>query len=286
MTQPRPAGGPAPDDGRFELSEQERKDIDRRSALRPVVLHEAIRKEGEEELQRPFSALAWSALAAGLSMGFSVVTEALIRSALPDTPWRPLLAKLGYPVGFLIAVLGRQQLFTENTLTVILPLLTRKDLVTLVGVLRLWGIVLAGNLVGGALFAWSIGATEVLDPAVQEAFGATARDAFEGSPGAHLVRAIYAGWLIALMVWMLPGAGTNRFPVIVTLTYVVGIAGLSHVVAGSTEVMYLVTTGGLGFWAFAGGYLLPTLVGNTIGGVALVAALNHAQVAAGDSRAR
>ena len=64
--------------------------------------------------------------------------EGLLRASLPDAPWRPLVTKLGYPVGFLIAVLGKQQLFTENTLTAIIPLMTRRDLATLIKVLRLW----------------------------------------------------------------------------------------------------------------------------------------------------
>src|SRR5512133_2009311 len=89
----------------FDITEEEQEDAVRRSAVRAVVVHEAIRKEGEEELRRPISALAWSGLAAGLSMGFSLVTEGLFRSSLPDAPWRPLIAKLGYPVGFLIVVL-------------------------------------------------------------------------------------------------------------------------------------------------------------------------------------
>lgn len=44
-----------------------------------------------------------------------------LRSQL--SPRSVLVAKLGYSVGFLIVILGRQQLFTENTLTPILPTL-------------------------------------------------------------------------------------------------------------------------------------------------------------------
>src|SRR4051794_23768198 len=81
------------------------------------VVHEAIVAEGLEELSRTTAALAWSALAGGLSIGFSLVAEAALHAHLPDTAWRPLVSKLGYSVGFLIVILGRQQLFTENTLT-------------------------------------------------------------------------------------------------------------------------------------------------------------------------
>src|SRR5512142_606227 len=129
------------------LNEDEQKQVTRRTAPRAAVVYEAIRREGEDELRRPSSALFWSGLAAGLSMGFSFVAESLLRAGLPDTPARPLIAKLGYSVGFLIVILGRQQLFTENTLTPILPLLQEKSLKAFLNVLRLWAVVLLANLV-------------------------------------------------------------------------------------------------------------------------------------------
>lgn len=109
-------------------------------------MHETIRLEGEEELKRSNSALAFSGLAAGLSMGFSLIAQGLLQAHLPDAGWTPLVVNWGYSFGFLIVVLGRQQLFTENTLTVILPLLVRRDRKTLLAVARLWAIVLVANL--------------------------------------------------------------------------------------------------------------------------------------------
>src|SRR5690349_24660985 len=117
--------------------------------------------EGVEELDRPSSALAWSALAAGLSMGFSMVAESLLRSALPDAPWRPLIGKFGYTVGFLVVILGRQQLFTEKTLTVVLPLLEDRSARRLASVARVWAVVLAGNVLSALAFAWLVGRGEV-----------------------------------------------------------------------------------------------------------------------------
>jgi formate/nitrite transporter FocA (FNT family) len=115
----------------------EKKQVEERLAIGPHVVYETIRREGEEELQRTPSSLAWSALAAGLSLGFSFIAEGLLTAHLPDQPWRPLISRFGYSVGFLIVILGRQQLFTENTVTVVLPLLIRKDLNTLLRMLRL-----------------------------------------------------------------------------------------------------------------------------------------------------
>jgi formate/nitrite transporter FocA (FNT family) len=70
------------------------------------------------------------------------------------------------------------------------------------------------------------------------------------------------------------------------LTYIVGLAGLTHIIAGAVEVLFLVMVGAKSWWAVAWGYMLPTLIGNSIGGVSLTAALNHAQVVAGMSAGR
>ncbi len=91
-----------------------------------------------------------------------------------------------------------------------------------------------------------------------------------------VIKSILAGWLIALMVWLLPSARTAKIFVIMLLTYIVGIGHFSHVIAGSVEAAYGVFRGDVSGTAYLWNFLLPTLVGNTIGGVAMVALLNHA----------
>lgn len=264
-----------------ELSEEERVDANRRSAPHAGVVHEAVRLEGDVELLRSSHALAWSGLAAGLSMGFSLLAEGLLSAHLPDRSWRILISKFGYSVGYLIVILGRQQLFTENTITVILPLLVRKDAHTLRNVARLWTVVLVANLVGALGSAAFLHSPGVFDTGAIAAFLRLGRLAMSGTFLAIFCRGIYAGWLIALLVWLLPAAESARVAVIFVITYVIGIAGLSHVIAGSVEALYVVLGGGATWSAYAVGYLLPTLLGNIVGGVALAAVLNHAQVVAG-----
>lgn len=264
-----------------ELTEKQEQEAQDRTSVSAVVVHEAIRHDGEEELNRSSSALAWSGLAAGLSMGFSLVGQALLRAHLPDRPWRPLLVNLGYSLGYLIVIIGRQQLFTENTLTAIIPLLARRNVATLMQVARLWAVVLVANLAGAHLFAWVAGNTAMFRPETQAAMLSLGKDAAAVSFGAALLRGIFAGWLIAMVVWMLAAIDTGRIAVIVILTYTVGLAGLTHIIAGSVDVLFLVMVGAKSWGAAAWGYMLPTLIGNSIGGVSLTAALNHAQVVAG-----
>lgn len=262
------------------LRTEEKETIRQLAAPRAIVVHEVIREEGEDELRRTNSMLFWSGLAAGLSMGFSLVAQGLIQAHLPNATWRPLVVSLGYSVGYLIVILGRQQLFTENTLTVILPLLTRRDRRTFLGVARLWAIVLVANLVGAAIFVWVISHTSVFHPDVQRAFGEISRATLGEESWSIFIRGIFAGWLIALMVWILPSAESQKALIIIVITFVVGLGQFSHIVAGSTEVLYMVMTNGATFGQFLA-YALPTFLGNAVGGVTLVAALNHAQVTSG-----
>jgi formate/nitrite transporter FocA (FNT family) len=256
-------------------------EADERSSPSAHVIYETIRQEGEDELARESTALAWSGLAAGLSMGFSFVAEALLRHHLPQASWQPLLTKLGYSVGFFIVILGRQQLFTENTLTVVLPLLVRKNAEVLLNLQRLWSVVLVANLLGALAFAWVLAQSEVFDVGLRGVFGEIAAEAMRPSFGVTLLRGIFAGWLIALMVWLLPFAEASRLWVVIALTYLIGVAHFPHVIAGATEVFYLGVSGVRSWVEVLGGYLLPTLIGNIIGGVTLVAALAHGQTAGG-----
>jgi formate/nitrite transporter FocA (FNT family) len=103
----------------------------------------------------------------------------------------------------------------------------------------------------------------------------------EHSFGTTLLRGVFAGWLIALLVWLLPFAESARVWVIVIITYIVGLASLSHIIAGAVETFALAAAGQKDWLAVFGGFILPALIGNILGGVTLVATLNHAQVVAG-----
>ena len=269
-------------DSATELSQSERRIAKERTALRAAVIHEAIRAEGASELRRPISALIWSGLAAGLSIGFSPVASGLLLAHLADTSWRPLVTNLGYSVGFLAVILGRQQLYTENTLTVVLPLLTLRDLPTLMQVLRLWSVVLIANVTGACAFAWALATLNIFTPEVNSAFAAIASAATSAGWTTLVLRGIVAGWLIALMVWMMPGADSSRAFIIVVMTYLVALGGLPHAIAGSVDGFFLVATGSLSWGRMLCNYLAPVLIGNTIGGVSLVAFFNHAQVVTED----
>ena len=263
-----------------QLSDREEQVVEHRLAPRAAVLFETVRREGANELARPATALAFSGLAAGLSMGFSLVGTGLLRALIPPAPFRPLIESLGYTVGFLIVVLGRQQLFTENTVTAILPLLDNPNhWKRFAQVARLWAIVLATNIVGAAAFAYTVARTDAFSGPVRAAFLAIGTEAANQPFSTILVRGIFAGWLIALMVWLLPAAENARIWVIIIVTYIVGAAGLSHIIAGSVEVLYTVAAGERTWGDYFTQFFVPVFIGNSVGGIGLVSLLNYGQVA-------
>jgi formate/nitrite transporter FocA (FNT family) len=238
-----------------------------------------VREEGDAEIRRSFNALFWSGNAAGLSMGFSLLTLAILQSTLPQERWAQAVAAPGYCVGFIIVILGRQQLFTESTLTAMLPLFVHRDVKTLLAVMRLWGIVLLANLLGTTLVAWILSLPGVFDTPTHEAMRHIGIEIVHSGNLAGIVKAVFAGWLIALMVWVLPSARSARLFVILILTYVVSVGHFPHIVAGSVEAAFAVFNGDAGILDYFGGFLFPVLLGNTLGGIALAALLNHAPLA-------
>ena len=269
------------DDDHAQAERKREKEEKAEQAHRPdaLILHEIIRAEGEEELRRTAFALTLSAFAAGLTMGFSLIVPGVLKAHLPDAPWTVLLTGFGYAIGFLIVVLGRQQLFTENTVTPILPLLEDRTPAMFWSVARLWGIVLAANIAATFLIASVLAHSDAFKPEVRAAFTEISRHAVEGPFATTLIKAVFAGWLIALMVWILPATGSASPFIIVLMTGLVAVCGLAHIVAGSVDAFYLVVTGDLGIGAYVWDFFVPTLVGNVLGGVTLVSVLNYGQVA-------
>ena len=212
-------------------------------------------------------------------MGLSFLGLALIHSALPDRPWTRLVDRLGYTIGFIVVILGRQALFTESTLTAVLPVLVRRDRNTLRAALQFWAVVLSCNLIGTFIFAGIISIPGTFPPDVQNSLVTVGTAAVSGGFWPTVIKAILAGWIIALMVWLLPSAQTAKMFVIMLLTYIVGIGRFSHIIAGSVESAFAVFSGLASILAYFVNFLLPTLLGNTIGGVAMVALLNHVPLA-------
>jgi formate/nitrite transporter FocA (FNT family) len=260
------------------LSDREIEEADDRSSTTAKVVHEAIRLEGTEELERPSSSIGWSGLAAGMTMGCSMMGQGLLQTHLPDAPWRELVASFGYCLGFLFVTMGRQQLFTETTLTVMLPFLHGTHRIS--EVMRYWTIVFAANIAATILFAAAASIPQLFPPDAVDSFTRLGVKAIEPGFAGVLVKGVFAGWLIALMVWLMPAASSAKFVVIIAVTWLISVAQFSHVIAGSIEGAFAAMHGAIGWGDYLLGFVVPAFIGNSIGGVVFVALLNHAQVKA------
>ena len=229
----------------------------------------------DEEFVRSTRLLFLSGLAAGLSIGLTLMARSAATAAVPGDE-SGLVGNLLYPIGFLLIVLGRYQLFTENTLTPVTLVLTR--IAAIPQLLRVWGVVLVANVLGAALVAFMLAKTGVLDADSAAAARAFGLHGIETPWGPLFWKAVIAGWLVASMVWLNHAARdtVSRFFIVFFIMFIIPSADLFHCITGACEVFYLMFQGEAGFGDF-GHFFSAVVLGNTVGGVLLVAILNNAQ---------
>jgi formate-nitrite transporter family protein len=260
------------------ISEHEVKDVEELATPRTPVIYEVVRRLGDEEMRRPLTSLWWSGVAAGLSISFSLLTQAILLTHLPDAEWRPLLTSFGYCVGFIMAVMSRQQLFTESTITAVLPVAAEFTWGNIGRMARSWAIVLAANLAGTLFAALFCTYTPVLPAQLYDGMVTVSRDLLGFSWLDMMFRAVAAGFLMAAMVWVMPGAERAQFHVVTLITWLIAVGGFTHIVAGSMEAYLMVLAGDWAWWQMIAEFLAPVLIGNIIGGTALFALIAYAQV--------
>jgi len=260
------------------ITAEEIKDVEELATPRTPVIYEVVRRLGEEEMERPITSLWWSGVAAGLSISFSLLSQAILTAHLPEASWQPLVVSFGYCIGFIMAVLSRQQLFTESTITAVLPVAADVTRGNIVRMARLWAIVLAANLTGTLFAALFCTFTPVLPSDIYSGMLEISRDLLGFSWWEMVFRAIAAGFLMAAMVWLMPGAEGAQFHVITLMTWLIAVGGFTHIIAGSMESYLLVFSGEWVWWRMITDFMVPVLIGNTIGGTALFALIAYAQV--------
>lgn len=245
---------------------------------RAMAIHEHIRQDGEKEMERDAMALLWSAIAAGLSMGASLLVKGIFHVKLDGIPGSYVLESFGYTFGFIIVIMARQQLFTENTVTAVLPVMQNPTWKNGGLLLRLWSVVLLGNLIGTAIAAWAFEYMPIFDEATRDAFVEIGMEVMKNTPIEMFSNAIISGWLVATMVWMFPAAGSAKIVVIILMTWVIALADTTHIVVGAVEIFYLVFNGTIPWTDFLWPFAIPTLAGNICGGTFIFALLSHAQI--------
>ncbi|MCW3065851.1 MAG: Formate/nitrite family of transporter [Solirubrobacterales bacterium] len=245
-------------------------------------IYENVKRDAAEELERPVAALAFSGLFAGATLGFSGLASAGATSLLGGAAGAELLGALVYPIGFVAAIIGRAQLFTENTLYPMTLVFDERRYVR--ATLRLWAVVWLANVVGALAFA----ALAVDSGAVSHGIVAGVVDLGEkmaaGSWSSNLWSGLVAGWLLALVAWTIEATdqASGQIVLIWVLTALIAIGSFDHCVSTTAEVLAAVVQGTVSVGHFFG-WLAAVTLGNVIGGVAIVGVLNYGQVRAGES---
>ncbi len=249
------------------------RDLDRPTAVE--IFHQ-VTDNGRKELERAGVALAISGVAGGLLMGLTGLSVAILLSSVGSTAAGRLAAYFFYPLGFMVVILGRSQLFTENTLyPVALVLAERKHVWS---TLRLWSIVFPANLVGALLFALLAVKTGALDGQYTRQLAELGASAAQ-LHGAHAFwSGVVGGWIIATVAWLVSASHsiTGSVMLIWTMTFIVGIGHFAHCIATSGEILSAVLAHQVALGQFFQ-WLLPATSGNICGGVLLVTLLEYGQ---------
>jgi formate/nitrite transporter FocA (FNT family) len=253
----------------------------RRSASQ--ILEQVI-KNGRDELDRSTHALIFSGLAGGVTMGLTGLGVAILKATLGEGAWQDFVAHLIYPIGFIAVIIGRAQLFTENTLYPVIIVLDERRRV--LDMLRLWLAVFLSNVVGALLFAFLVELTPALMPAYREELVKLGLAAVENPTSFIFWSGVVGGWIIALVAWMVSASHWTIGQIVIVwmLTFVVGIGHFAHCIATSGEILAAVVRGTASVMSYVHWLVFATL-GNITGGVIIVSLLNYGQVKAGEQEA-
>lgn len=261
-----------------EREEVEEQSVEEATKLSSKLVYEVIRRDGHEELTRTTRALSFAGLSAGVLIAFSLVAEAVLRTHLPDAPWAFLVENLGYSFGFILVILGRMQLFTENTITTVLPFMRDPCLRMGIRVLRLWGIVLAANVIGASVAGWWLAHAGSVPDEILPAMREISEHAVTLGAMDSFMRAIPAGLLVAAIVWMMPQVEGSELGVILLFTWLIAAGDFTHVVVGTVEAAFVWFDGGFTVAELVLGFFVPVLAGNVVGGTMIFALMAWGQV--------
>jgi formate/nitrite transporter FocA (FNT family) len=254
---------------------QVKQDLERPTAHQ---IYAQVAKNARQELKRPTSGLAVSGFAGGITMGLTGLATAIARAELGTIGWAQLVTQMLYPVGFIAVILGRAQLFTENTLYPVALVLSERR--HYFATLRLWAIVLVCNLIGALAFAALAVRTHALQPKYVDSLVAIGLENANHSLSSIFWSAIIGGWIIAMVAWLVSASHSISGSVMLIwlLAFVVGLGHFAHSIASSGEILAAVVHGQLPALNYLR-WLWPAVLGNITGGVGLVTMLEYGQIA-------
>ncbi len=259
--------------GEGDGSGSQQKDLSRPSAQE---IYKQVEKSAKEELKRSTLSLAISGLTGGIFMGLSALGVGIALAHLGSGAGAFMVSRMFYPLGFIVVILGRSQLFTENTLYPVALVLTQPRQIW--NTMRLWATVLPANVAGALVFAMLAGLTRAMPAEVVQAMAGLGMEAVHHPAATIFWSGVVGGWIIATAAWLVSGSHsiTGSVMIIWALTFVVGLGNFAHCIATSGEVLIAVLTHQLP-WSAYPHWFGPAVAGNICGGVVMVTLLEYGQ---------
>jgi formate/nitrite transporter FocA (FNT family) len=263
----------AAEDEASKPEESQQKDLGRPSA---EDIYKQVAKNAREELKRTTVSLAISGLTGGIFMGLSALGVGIALAHLGDGRAAFMISRMFYPLGFIVVILGRSQLFTENTLYPVALVLTEPRQIW--NTLRLWATVLPSNVLGALAFASLAALTPAMPVEVVHAMAGLGLAAAHEPVATVFWSGVVGGWIIATAAWLVSGSHsiTGSVMIIWVLTFVVGLGNFAHCIATSGEILIAVLGKQLP-WAAYPHWFGPAVAGNICGGVLMVTLLEYGQ---------
>jgi len=239
-------------------------------------IYQQVAQNAKTELKRSTISLAISGFAGGIFMGLSGLGSALVLGFFGTSPTTHFVASMFYPIGFIVVIIGRAQLFTENTLYPVALVLSEKR--ELWNTLRLWCTVLPANVCGALAFAALASRTSALPPETKQALVRLGLQAAHMTPATIFWSGVTAGWIIATAAWLVSGSHsiTGSVMILWILTFVVGLGNFAHCIATSGEILSSVLVRQLSAMSYFH-WLWIAVAGNVCGGVFMVTVLEYGQ---------
>ena len=260
------------------------KGIEKPGGKEPSEIFGAAVEVGSIRLHRTWLEMSMSGLIAGMNVTFGIIASSYVAGS--TAPFvgpniAKILGALFFPIGFMFLMIGKSELFTENFLVPVTAVIARKGKIR--SLLKLWSLTLAGNMAGIFIFAVVIAGSlnQIVPSFVIGHIHGVAESYMHRPPFVMVLSAVFAGWLITLMTWLLiASTGTlARIFIIWTVGFLIYLNSFSHIVVASSEILIAINTGSdISFLSWLETYVPWTIAGNMIGGLFFVTILQYLQI--------
>jgi formate/nitrite transporter FocA (FNT family) len=268
-------------------SDSKKEDITK-SESRQVF--DAAVEAGIRRLDRSGIEMSISGLIAGMNVCFGAIAAAAVAGATvasfgeKSELFAHVLGSMVFPIGFLLVVVGRSELFTENFLVPTSSVIDGKA--KLSALTKLWLLTFLGNLLGALITAKMVSLEHYHGvPAVHTIFhihDIAEFLALERDKDASFISGVFAGWLITLMTWLLVATSNilAKIAIIWCVGFLIMLNKFNHVIVNSSEIFIAMFTGSesITIHAWFVHNFVPTLFGNMVGGLVFVTLLEYLKI--------